>query len=450
MRKILISLLLAASFGPATAATLQVTPLRALYDQPVHIRLSGLGPGDAVTLELDTTDGAGVAWQSRATFRADANGNVDLEKIRPAAGDYDSIDGMGLFLSMQPVGKPDASYRSPAAGKGSDERPPATYHLLARSQGRTVGRTTLLREQTAAGISITRIRRDGLVADLYVPAGVRGDGRRHSAVITLGGAEGGLAGGDAYARWLASHGFVALALGWYHLPGLNNDLIRVPVDTLTTNAIDYLSSLDFVDPQRIAAMGGSWGGIFALAAAAHTPRLRAVVSWVGSPLVYSGIGRDPKTGAFRNSNESPFTFDGKPVGFAGYPQIAKFLKTGDVDPVADAITPIWRISGPVLFIAGGDDQLGMSGPMARLGIKLLKQHHHAYGDHALIYPQAGHLIWPGYRPTFNQQKSPPGVPPVGGSPAGYARADVDCGPRVLAFLHHALDGGTASKAVTIN
>jgi hypothetical protein len=88
-------------------AQLAVSPVRALVDEPVAIRLVHARPGSPVTLRAAMSDHRGAAWESEATFTADARGAVDLGRDAPLAGSYQGVDPMGLFWSMRPgVGAP--------------------------------------------------------------------------------------------------------------------------------------------------------------------------------------------------------------------------------------------------------------------------------------------------------------------------------------------------------
>lgn len=55
--------------------------------------------------------------------------------------------------------------------------------------------------------------------------------------------------------------------------------VLIPMDHVEDiiNGITYLSSLDFIDPGRIAVLGSSFGGAVAIVAAALDPRIRALV-----------------------------------------------------------------------------------------------------------------------------------------------------------------------------
>lgn len=436
-----IVLTLLAGASQSVLAALSVTPSRALYDHPLTILVTGVRPGARVTLVLKSRDADHVRWRSMATFVADAAGAVDVTRTAPLSGSYKGVHRMGLFWSMTPVdGKP-LRFAYPAMGDHHNERPATvSYVLTARTGRKRLGSVAVTRLMMAPDVTITRIRRAGLVANLFVPRPLMHDGRRHAAMIAIGGAEGGLAGGDEFARWLASHGYVVLSLAWYHAKGLNNDLVAVPVDVITRRALDFLSHLAYVAPNRIGIIGGSWGGTFAMAAAAHLPSIHAVVSFVGSVVPFMGLDREAN-GGFRPVNKSPFTIDGRPVAFATYSQLMRYLDHGNPRTVRLAATHVWNIHGPVLLIAGSDDELGASAPMAKLAMRLLEAHHHPYPDAAIVYPGAGHLISAGYAPTRFMNQKIPGIPPVGGNETGYARADADCGAKTLTFLAAALKHG---------
>ena len=69
-----------------TAVHLDVTPLRALVDEPVTISLSGLVPGQTVTLWAHARDMSDEEWMSSASFAADENGAINLASKPPITG----------------------------------------------------------------------------------------------------------------------------------------------------------------------------------------------------------------------------------------------------------------------------------------------------------------------------------------------------------------------------
>lgn len=247
----------------------------------------------------------------------------------------------------------------------------------------------------------------------------------HPAVVVLGGSEGG------YPRdvpaLLASRGIAALSIAYFGVGALPKDLVGVPIETVA-NAVMFLRGRAGVDKDGIGIVGISRGGELALLSASYFPSIRAAVSIVPSPVVEAGLrfGSGPVDG-------SPWTYNGKPLPFATFVQLQRFLQTGDVSPIASAIIPLERINGPVAIVAAGDDQLGFSGALFR---RAFAQRPLRSGDLFLNYSSAGHLVDMPYTPTANllTLRTPYGVLHFGGTSAGYAFADADSWPRILRFL----------------
>jgi hypothetical protein len=103
---------MAAACGPrhSDRALIGVDAPVALADRPIHLPISGLAPHDTAEVSAAAQDGMGYGWHSRAVFRADGGGMIDLDHARPRSGTYTGVDGMGLFWSMvPPSGDPDES-----------------------------------------------------------------------------------------------------------------------------------------------------------------------------------------------------------------------------------------------------------------------------------------------------------------------------------------------------
>lgn len=425
----------------AHAAGLHVTNRSDLVwsAKPTKITVTGVKPDALVSLTLTTTDAAGHTWQSSATYHANLAGTLDLDRVPPLKGSYTGVDPMGLFWSMRPVNGKDMEFAMPHGKDRKTGAPKAlTYTLIAVSHGHRIGKVALTRQAMAPGIVIKKVRKPGFVADLYYPKQFRRDGRRHPAVIALGGAEGGISAADGFGAWLSSRGFVVLALAWYHMPTLPRNLVHVPVDVIG-KGLDFLSKQTFVNSGHVGLIGGSWGGILGLYAASHMPRLRAVVSWLGGPIIAEGLERGIPPADFKPVPKSPFLYGGKPVPFVSYQTLLRFMKTENWKLINAAFIPVWRIRGPILFVTGGDDKLEFSALQAEWAMQQLKRHGHPYADRVLFYPNAGHLISLGYLPTTTRADYSKYIP-VGGTPRGYAEADRKVGPQVVEFLRHALSG----------
>jgi len=110
----------------------------------------------------------------------------------------------------------------------------------------------------------------------------------------------------------------------------------------------------------------------------------------------------------------------------------------DTVAVTRAAIPVERINGGVLLISGRDDQLWPSSQMADLVVARLHRYGFMHLSHHLSYEQAGHAIGTPYRSTTGLTRSVHPVTkiayPMGGTPAGYARAQADSWPQALGFL----------------
>ncbi len=407
-------------------------------DRVPVITVEGLAVAEVVRLRLSMQDGRGQRWQSEAVLRADLGGQVDTARSGSEQGSYRGIDASGLIWSMQPqLGRASAlplHWRRAEDGMGFL---PQTFELEVERAGSVVARRTLQRHLMLPGVQVQRVEIGGREAHLYLPPDLR-SGTRAAAMVTMGGAEGGFEGGDMYAAWLASNGYVALSIAWYRGPGVPKDLIDVPLETVG-EAVHWLQRHAAVDPQRVGLLGGSWGGIATLATAVHLPTLRVAVSWVGSPAPFRGIARDVAPADFRAVDRSPLSWQGKPLPWLPYRDDVDWGRPGPhwAPALQAAMLPIEKIAARTLWVGGGDDRLGDSGVLMAVAQRRLAEAGRGDRDRFLYYPDAGHLITPILQPTTHRHEVGPFIE-VGGTAEGHAHADRAVGPAVLAFLAEAL------------
>jgi carboxymethylenebutenolidase len=126
---------------------------------------------------------------------------------------------------------------------------------------------------------------------------------RAPAVFLLHGSGG--PGGNIVetARDLAGHGYVAMVLHYFDLPGVqasspeNSDRYFVSWMTLVGDAIKAAGKRKHVDSTRIGLIGYSLGGYLALEVGATNPDVTAVVDYYGgmSPIISDKLERMPPT-----------------------------------------------------------------------------------------------------------------------------------------------------------
>ena len=305
---------------PADEPTvIQVDRLAAPADEPVGIIVRHVEPGERVEVTAETTDYRSTRWQSAAVFVADADGVVDLGADAPVDG-YDGVDPMGLFWSMDPAsGAADDSF----APLYPELRPHFDVRLTAtpeRSAAATVAIQRVLMSPTVSGRELT-VDRDGLAGFLYTPREARG------SVLLVGGSEGGVSL-KFHAALLASHGYTALAVGYFALPGLPATLRDIPIEYFAT-AIDRLPT----PPRVIGYSRGTEATL--LLAALYPDRLHDAIIVSPASQIWPA-----------------FPGPGNAWTHGGRPQTA---------------IPFDRITAPVRAFAGSDDQLWPSAAaLARL------------------------------------------------------------------------------------
>jgi dienelactone hydrolase len=431
-----------------TSIHFEVAPLRALVDEPVTISLSGLVPGQPVTLWAHTRDASDEEWTSSASFVADERGALDLATQRPITGSYHGVDPMGLFWSMRPVSK-----QVPALFL-TDPCEPVEVELIAEIDGTAVGGARLQRLFAADGVRGEVVQEQGLVGAFYRPS----DSGPSSAVIILSGSDGSLR--ESQAALLASRGYAALTLRYFGAEGLPESLVHIPLEYFET-AIHWLQARSEVQSDNIGVIGLSRGGELALLLGATFPTIKAVVACSPSGLVQAGLER--------GYSRSAWTYHGKPLQQAfvrwtpllwfklmgqlmtqrAFPLRDLFLSTlKDRKHLDEATIPVEKIQGPILLISGDDDQMFPSTVFSEHIMRRLTEHHHPYADQHLHYQGAGHFVsfpygFP-YLPPFVKRVQ--GLA-VGGTVVDTAASVADSWPKILAFFKEALTAQTSPPVV---
>jgi dienelactone hydrolase len=419
---------------------IRLDPARSMVDEPLRIQLSGVEPGQRVTLRASQTDDLARTWRAHATFVADSNGQIDVSAQAPVSGTYADADAMGLIWSMQ------LAAHEPNQGPFFRDVPtsPLPIQFVAEVDEAPVARTTVERMYVADGVERIPVREHGLVGTLFVPPG----GGPHPVVITLGGSGGGLSEGSA--ALYASHGYAGFALAYFNYADLPPDLIDIPLEYFET-AIGWLQRQPRLDGDRIAASGTSRGGELVLLLGATFPAVRAVIAYVPSGIVHGGIARSGVRGAspawtFRGeaipymqprperlSAEPPPPPKGQPIPLA--PRFLRGLE--DEEAAQRAEIAVERINGPVLLISGKDDAMWPSERLAEIARRRLEAHQFAHPYRHLAYAGAGHMIGTPFLPTTVLASRHPLTGEVfayGGTPKAYAAAREDSWREILKLL----------------
>jgi dienelactone hydrolase len=216
----------------------------------------------------------------------------------------------------------------------------------------------------------------GLYGRFYTPSiGPGSPTRKRTAILVLGGSEGGLATGPLLTA-LAAHGYPTLSLAYFRAPGLPQTLENIPLEYFQ-QALVWLRAQPQVDPDRIVVLGVSFGSQAAQLLGVHYPNLvSAVVASVPSNVATCGI---PCSGP-------AWTFEGRPV-----PYTREFNDPSPHDN-PDAVIPDEQIRGPLFLVCGGLDSAWVSCIYTRAIMSRLAARGHAYRDVSYAYPYAGHYV----------------------------------------------------------
>lgn len=232
------------------------------------------------------------------------------------------------------------------------------------------------------------------VTRLVGPDGVRAEPEREAGgevatgALVLAGSSGRV--DEARVRLLAAHGVLAESVRWFGGPGQHEGPWEIPLELFQERVDDLARHCE-----RVVLVGTSFGAEAALATAAVTPHVDAVVAFAPSDVVWAGVRPD-------GSQTSHWTLDGEPLPFVPFthdwvpdtdpPSFRDlYLRSRAASPerAAAARIAVERIARVVL-VAGGDDQVWPS----LLHAEEIARRRATHGLPTTVVrdPQAGHRV----------------------------------------------------------
>jgi dienelactone hydrolase len=395
------------------------------------IRAEGLAPHTSYKLNA-TFCYASDLFQSSVDLDSDASGVIDTGEAKPTRGSYTKADADGIFWSMKASGSCPTNSSS-------------AYQFTIEKSGQVLGTGTLQLAFLHPAVTSISLKGTGLVGVLYIPA----TAGPHPAVITLGGAEGGIKVASMNAAWLANQGYVALGLGYFGVEGLPSELANIQLEYFE-KAIHLLQSRPEVIKEKIAVMGMSRGGELALLLGATFHDLKAVVAQVPSSIQWAAnalpniFGQWPPAWIYHSVAQdflSPLTIAQAiflPDGRWAY-NLRPIYETSvqfQADRIASATTAVEQTNGPIFMFGGSDDQVWPSCDFVNLALSRLKAKKHAYHDEAVCYKGAGHSVGVLVGAATTEPASQQGLYLLnfGGNPEHIAAGQRDAANRTLDFL----------------
>lgn len=251
---------------------------------------------------------------------------------------------------------------------------------------------------------------DGFCGFFHEPAGesALSDRLAGKAIIVLGGSEGNDNIPVNLGARFAREGIAALGLRYWNAPGLPDELVEVPLESVE-RAAAFLHSERF---DKVGVYGISKGGELALLSASLMPELGCVAAL--SPLDHAMPGITGSGGIASKgiSERSSWTWRGKPVpcapGGARLPYAAivwrllterqlstRFVYERLLDEASgSSAIRVEDIAGPVLLVSPDHDALWPSDAACRRVEKRLREHGHPWEVMRLSYEHASHIMVP--------------------------------------------------------
>ncbi|WP_051110558.1 acyl-CoA thioester hydrolase/BAAT C-terminal domain-containing protein [Longispora albida] len=239
------------------------------------------------------------------------------------------------------------------------------------------------------------------------------------------------------ARLLAGHGAAVLVPRWFGGTGQPAGICEFPLEYFIA-AVGKLAALYPATPIGIA--GISKGAEAALLTAVHDPRVSSVVALAPTSVTWANVGPGPDGTAF--PRRSSWTLNGLPLPFVPYDEDWKPAELAG--PVAyrthyesslvthagrvpAATITVERITGSVLLVHGGDDQVWPADVFAA-AIRA-RRREHGLPTTVVSEPSAGH------QPVFSGETPPaPSRLARGGTPEADRRLGAAAWPEILTAL----------------
>ncbi|QSE97242.1 acyl-CoA thioesterase/bile acid-CoA:amino acid N-acyltransferase family protein [Fulvivirga lutea] len=407
---------------------LEVTPKVSYFDESIQIRVTGLTPEKIGTLKLEVVDSKGTRWESLACFKSNQDGEITPSTQAPLSGStYSGIQAMGLFWSLKPEKlirfdeRTDLKFIISYESIGSE----TLYDTIVKKSYHNLQKNNIIKEEF----------RNEFIGNIYFKQGKE----QRPTVVLLAGSSGNFQ--DRKASYLAAKGYNVLDLKYFGAEHLPKKLEEVPLEYLN-EAIDWLKQQPAVDTSKIALMGRSKGAEYALLYASKYDNIQALISIVGSSVVWSS----------KNYIKSSWSYQQQEVPYArgSLIEAIKFLKKSKGKAqnqlpymlsafdkrkrIKKASIAIEDVKCPVLLLSGKDDQQWPSSMMSEQLVARAYANNFNYQIEHFAYENAGHEF-----------DATPNVPQVdfssltiwksGGNFQGNALASIHSWNQVLTFLN---------------
>ena len=223
-----------------------------------------------------------------------------------------------------------------------------------------------------------------------------GKSKNQPLIVGIGGSEGGIAWTSHYwektRNQFIEKGYAFLAIGYFGAKGTPDTLNKIAIEDVY-NAIQAAAKNKYINPNKIAIIGGSRGADLALLLGSYYKNIKCVVSIVGSNAVFPGHTTHFSTSCWTYQKEElPFV----PVNEEAVPFLMKRDLRGtfetmlkDSAAVEKAAIKVENMKGSILFLSATQDEICPSTQMAEKMVARLKDKKFGYFFEHKIF-EGGH------------------------------------------------------------
>ena len=357
-----------------------------LADESFYIAINGLEPRAMYCVEMYLSDyycinaplllNHDVIWKSIAIFLSDQDGMIDTSQTASISGSYKGVSEMGLFFNAKPL-------------KNRKRRLPSSLDRIPLRDCFGVEIKIKLGKDVIAEQSIYDKHFQGrLFYDEKL--------RKAPAVIIVSGSEGRIEKAQNIAQLLSSRGYICLAIAYFGLEGLPQNLERIPIECLE-EAKDFLYHHPQVDNTKIGIYGRSKGAELVLAGQSILDDVQCLVLNSPSNVIFEGMKGK------LNSNSSSWTYLQKELPYQKF-QLGNYLLNKffgkHIPEDSRAQIDVSKISSPLLLLGSDVDEIWN----ASSAIDDIISHYKGESILFKKYHETGHMLTVAYQPNHRYRK----------------------------------------------
>ncbi|WP_415747015.1 acyl-CoA thioesterase/BAAT N-terminal domain-containing protein [Streptococcus pseudopneumoniae] len=356
-----------------------------LADESFYIAINGLEPRAMYCVEMYLSDyycinaplllDHDVIWKSTAIFLSDQDGMIDTSQTASISGSYKGVSEMGLFFNAKPL--KNRKRRLPSSLDRIPLRDCFGVEIKIKMGKDVIAEQSFVRRYMNLGVRYQDIYDKHFQGRLFCDEKLR----RAPAVIIVSGSEGRIEKAQNIAQLLSSRGYICLAIAYFGLEGLPQNLERIPIECLE-EAKDFLYDHPRVDNTKIGIYGRSKGAELVLAGQSILDDVQCLVL---------------------NSNSSSWTYLQKELPYQKF-QLGNYLLNkffGKYIPEdSRAQIDVSKISSPLLLLGSDVDEIWN----ASSAIDDIISHYKGESILFKKYHETGHMLTVAYQPNHRYRK----------------------------------------------